>query len=89
MSLKLSAVSVPGLRTWPALVARATVVAGGLIGREFGSRRARLLAAIGTATCRCCRGLSYGRRARLLARAGLALVVAGIGRTRAQDRRGP
>jgi hypothetical protein len=34
-------------------------------------------------------GLSYGRHARPLARAGLALVVAGIGRTRAQDRRGP
>jgi len=41
VSLKLSAVSVPELRVWPALVARATVVAGGLIGREFGSMRAR------------------------------------------------
>jgi hypothetical protein len=61
VSLKLSAVPVPGLWVWPALVARATVVAGGLIGREFGSRRAQLL----------------------------ALVVARIGRTRAQDRRGP
>jgi hypothetical protein len=89
VSLKLSAVPVPGLRVWPALVARATVVAGGLIGREFGSRRARLLVAIGTAACRCCRGLPYGRYARLLARAGLALVVAGTGRTRAQNRRGP
>jgi len=78
VSLELSAVPVPGLG-----------VAGGLIGGEFGSRRARLLAAIGTATCRCCRGLSDGRHARLLARAGLALVVARIGRTRAQDRRGP
>jgi hypothetical protein len=48
-----------------------------------------LLATIGTATCRCCRGLSYGRPSRLLVRAGLALVVARIGRTRAQGRRGP
>ena len=77
------------MRVWPALVARATVVAGGLVGRESGSRRAQLLVAIGTATRRCCRSLSYGRHARLLARAGLSLVVARIGRTRAQNRRGP
>jgi hypothetical protein len=89
VSFKPSGVPVPGLRVWSALVARATVAPGGLIGREFGSRRARLLATIGTATRRCCRGLSYGRPGRLPAPAGLALVVARIGRTRAQDRRGP
>jgi len=37
-------------------VAWATVLAGGLIARELGGKRAQLLAAIGTATCRCCRG---------------------------------
>jgi Dolichyl-phosphate-mannose-protein mannosyltransferase len=51
VSLKLFGVSLPGLRVWPALAAWATVVAGGLIAREFcGGRRAQLLAAIGTAT---------------------------------------
>ena len=89
MSIQLSAVPVPGLRVRAALVARATVVAGGLIGREFGGRRARLLEAIGLRDMPVLPGLSYGRQARPLARAGLALVVARIGRTRAQDRRGP
>src|ERR1035438_9973344 len=51
VSLKLFGVSLPGLRVWPALVAWATVVVGGLIAREFGGgKRAQLLAAIGTAT---------------------------------------
>src|SRR6516165_2298068 len=50
--------------------ARVAGVAGGLIGREFGSRRARLLAAIGTATCRCCRVcLTAGTPARWRGRA--------------------
>jgi hypothetical protein len=51
VSLKLFGMSLPGLRVWPALAAWATVVAGGLIAREFGGgKRAQLLAAIGTAT---------------------------------------
>jgi hypothetical protein len=89
VSFKPSGVPVPGLRVWSALVARTTGAPGVLIGREFGSRRAQLLAAIGTATLPVLPGLSYGRHGRLPAPAGLALVVARIGRTRAQDRRGP
>src|SRR5580693_2869489 len=51
VSLKLFGVSLPGLRVWPALAAWATVVAGGLITREFGGgKRAQLLAGTGTAT---------------------------------------
>jgi hypothetical protein len=59
VSLKLFGVSLPGLRLWPALAAWATVVAGGLIAREFGGgKRAQLLAAIGTATS-CWRGRAW------------------------------
>jgi len=51
VSLKLFGVSLPGLRVWPALAAWATVVVAGLTAREFGgTRRAQLLAAVGTAT---------------------------------------
>src|SRR5215469_16436245 len=51
VSLKLFGVSLAGLRLWPALVAWATVVVGGLLAREFGGgKRAQLLAAVSTAT---------------------------------------
>ena len=51
VSLKLFGISLPGLRLWPALAAGATVVVSGLTARELGgSRRAQLLAAIGTGT---------------------------------------
>jgi hypothetical protein len=46
VSLKLFGVSLPGLRVWPSLAAWATVVVGGLTAREFGGRRAQLLAAV-------------------------------------------
>ena len=80
-----SARSLPGLRVWPALAAWATVVAGGLIAREFGGgRRAQLLAAIGAATMPVLLGAAHVANTtacELLAWAGLALVVARIGRT--------
>jgi 4-amino-4-deoxy-L-arabinose transferase-like glycosyltransferase len=85
VSLKLFGVSLPGLRVWPALVAWATVVVGGLIAREFGGgKRAQLLAAIGTATMPVLLGAAHVANTtayELLAWAGLALVVARIGRT--------
>ncbi len=85
VSLKLFGVSLPGLRVWPALAAWATVVAGGLIAREFGGgKRAQLLAAIGTATMPVLLGAAHIANTtayELLAWAGLALVVARIGRT--------
>ncbi|HME66006.1 MAG TPA: glycosyltransferase family 39 protein [Streptosporangiaceae bacterium] len=85
VSLKLFGVSLPGLRVWPALAAWATVVVGGLIAREFGGgKRAQLLAAIGTATMPVLLGAAHVADTtayELLAWAGLALVVARIGRT--------
>jgi 4-amino-4-deoxy-L-arabinose transferase-like glycosyltransferase len=85
VSLKLFGVSLPGLRVWPALAVWATVVAGGLTAREFGGgRRAQLLAAIGTATMPAVLGSGHildTTAFDILAWAGLALVVARIGRT--------
>ena len=85
VSLKLFGVSLSGLRVWPALAAGATVVAGGLIAREFGgARRAQLLAAVGTATMPVLLGAAHVANTTayaLLAWAGLALVVVRIGRT--------
>jgi hypothetical protein len=85
VSLHLFGVSLPGLRVWPALAAWATVVVAGLTAREFGgTRRAQLLAAAGTATAPMLLGsarLANTTAYELLAWAGLALVVARIGRT--------
>ena len=85
VSLKLFGVSLPGLRMWPALAAWATVVVGALTAREFGGgKRAQLLAAIGTATMPVLLGAAHFANTtayELLAWAGLALVVARIGRT--------
>jgi Dolichyl-phosphate-mannose-protein mannosyltransferase len=83
VSLKLFGVSLPGLRVWSALAAWATVVVAGLTAREFGgTRRAQLLAAVGPIPML----LSIDHLANttpyaMLAWAGLALVVARIGRT--------
>jgi Dolichyl-phosphate-mannose-protein mannosyltransferase len=83
VSLHLFGVSLPGLRVWPALAAWATVVVAGLTAREFGgTRRAQLLAAVGPipmllVTDHLANTTPYA----LLAWAGLALVVARIGRT--------
>jgi Dolichyl-phosphate-mannose-protein mannosyltransferase len=85
VSLKLFGVSLPGLRLWPALAAWATVVVGGLTAREFGGgRRAQLLAAVGAATMPVLLGAAHVANTtayELLAWAGLALVVARVGRT--------
>lgn len=85
VSLKLFGVSLLGLRMWPALAAWATVVIAGLAAREFGGgRRAQLLAAVATATMPAVLGADhlFGPTAfDMLAWAGLALVVARIGRT--------
>src|SRR5580692_4705437 len=85
VSLKLFGVSLPGLRLWAAFGAWATVVVGGLTAREFGGgRRAQLLAAIGTATMPVLLGAAHIANTtsyELLAWAGLALIVARIGRT--------
>jgi hypothetical protein len=85
VSLKLFGVSLPGLRVWPALAAWATVVVGALTAREFGGgKRAQLLAAIGAATMPVLLGAAHFANTtayELLAWAGLALVVARIGRT--------
>ncbi len=85
VSLKLFGVSLPGLRVWPALAAWATVVVAGLTAREFGGgRRAQLLAAIAVATMPVLLGADHlaGPTAfDVLAWAGLALIVARIGRT--------
>ena len=85
VSLKLFGVSLPGLRLWPALAAWATVLVAGLTAREFGGgRRAQLLAAIGTATMPALLAIDHlaGPTAfDVLAWAGLAFVVARIGRT--------
>ncbi len=81
----LAWVSLTGLRVWPALAAWATVVAGGLTAREFGGGpRAQLLAAIGAATMPPLLGGAHVANTsayELAAWAGLALVVARIGRT--------
>ncbi len=85
VSLSLFGVSLPGLRVWPALAAWVTVVVSGLTAREFGGgRRAQLLAAAGTGTMPVLLGAAHVANTtayELLAWAGLALVVARIGRT--------
>lgn len=85
VSLSLFGISLPGLRVWPALAAWATVVVSGLIAREFGGgRRAQLLAAVGTATMPALLASAHVANTtayEVLAWAGLALVVARIGRT--------
>jgi 4-amino-4-deoxy-L-arabinose transferase-like glycosyltransferase len=85
VSLWLFGVSLPGLRVWPALAAWAAVVVSGLTAREFGGgRRAQLLAAVGTATMPVLLAAAHVANTtayELLAWAGLALIVARIGRT--------
>src|SRR5580700_8481602 len=85
LSLSLFGVSEVGLRLWPALAGWATVIVSGLTAREFGGgRRAQLLAAIGTASMPTLLAVDHlmGPTAfDMLAWAGLALVVAKIGRT--------
>src|SRR5580704_7673093 len=85
LSLSLFGVSEAGLRLWPALAGWATVIVSGLTAREFGGgRRAQLLAAIGTACMPALLAVDHlmGPTAfDMLAWAGLALVVAKIGRT--------
>jgi hypothetical protein len=85
VSLKLFGVSLPGLRVWPALAAWATVVVAALTAREFGgTRRAQLVAAVGTATMPMVLGSAHVANTtpyELLAWAGLALIVVRIGRT--------
>jgi 4-amino-4-deoxy-L-arabinose transferase-like glycosyltransferase len=85
VSLTLFGVSAPGLRVWPALAAWAVVVIGGLTAREFGGgRRAQLFAAMGVATMPAVWGAAHVANTTMyefLAWAGLALVVARIGRT--------
>jgi 4-amino-4-deoxy-L-arabinose transferase-like glycosyltransferase len=85
VTLKLFGVSLAGLRLWPALAAWATVVVAGLTAREFGGgRRAQLLAALATAmmpTLLAIDHLAGPTAFDVLAWAGLALIVARIGRT--------
>jgi len=85
VSLDLFGVSAPGLRVWPALAAGAMTVIGGLTAREFGGgRRAQLLAAIGVATMPAVWGAAHVANTtayEFVAWAGLAFVVARIGRT--------
>jgi hypothetical protein len=85
VSLDLFGVSTVGLRIWPALAAFATVVVGGLTAREFGGgRRAQLIAAFGAATSPVLWAAAHVANTTpymVLATAGLALVVARIGRT--------
>jgi hypothetical protein len=85
LSLSLFGVSEVGLRLWPALAGWATVLVCGLTAREFGGgRRAQLLAAIGAASMPTLLAVDHlmGPTAfDMLAWAGLALVVARIGRT--------
>lgn len=93
VSLKLFGVSLAGLRLWPALAAWATVLVAGLTAREFGGgRRAQLLAAIATATMPALLAIDHlaGPTAfDVLAWAGLAFVVARIGRVPGPGARGP
>ena len=85
VSLWLFGVSLPGLHLWPALAAWATVVIAGLTAREFGGgRRAQLLAAVAIATMPALLAIDHltGPTAfDVLAWAGLAFIVARIGRT--------
>ena len=85
LSLSVFGPWLPGLRLWPALAAGTTVVVGGLTAREFGGgRRAQLLAAIATATTPAVLGSGHVANTTPLmitAWAGLALIVARIGRT--------
>jgi len=85
VSLWLFGVSLPGLHLWPALAAWATVVIAGLTAREFGGgRRAQLLAAVAIATMPALLAIDhlFGPTAfDMLAWAGLAFIVARIGRT--------
>ena len=85
VSLSLFGMSLPGLHVWPALAAWATVVVSGLTAREFGGgRRAQLLAAVGTATMPALLASAHVANTtayEVLAWAGLALIVARIGRT--------
>ena len=85
LSLNLFGLWLPGLRLWPALAAGTTVVVGGLTAREFGGgRRAQLLAAIATGTTPVVLGSGHIANTSALvitAWAGLALIVARIGRT--------
>jgi 4-amino-4-deoxy-L-arabinose transferase-like glycosyltransferase len=85
VSLSLFGVSAPGLRLWSALASGTTVVIGGLTAREFGGgRSAQLLAAVAVATMPALLGSGYVANATsymILACAGLALIVARIGRT--------
>jgi 4-amino-4-deoxy-L-arabinose transferase-like glycosyltransferase len=85
ITLDLFGVSLPGLRLWPALAGWATVVIGGLTARELGgTRRAQLIAAIGTATMPVLLAVDHltGPTAfDILAWSGLALIVIHIGRT--------
>jgi 4-amino-4-deoxy-L-arabinose transferase-like glycosyltransferase len=85
VSLSLFGVSLPGLHLWPALAAWATVVLAGLTAREFGGgRRAQLLAAVAAATMPTLLAIDhlFGPTAfDVLAWAGLAFIVARIGRT--------
>jgi 4-amino-4-deoxy-L-arabinose transferase-like glycosyltransferase len=85
ISLALFGVSLPGLHLWTALAAWATVVVAGLTAREFGGgRRAQLLAAFATAAMPAFLAIDhlFGPTAfDVLAWAGLAFVVARIGRT--------
>jgi hypothetical protein len=85
LSIALFGVSASGLRLWPALAALGAVVVGGLTAREFGGgRRPQLLAAIGTATMPVLLAAAHVANTtayEFLAWAGMALVVAKIGRT--------
>ena len=85
VSLALFDVSLPGLRLWPALAAWAIVVVAGLTARELGGgRRAQLLAAVATATMPALWAITHVANTTpylVLAWAGLALIVARIGRT--------
>jgi hypothetical protein len=84
-SLSLFGVWLPGLRLWAALAVAATVVIAGLLARELGGRRnAQVLAALATATMPAVLstgGLFETTTLDIMFWAGLALVVARVGRT--------
>ena len=85
VSASLFGVSLPGLRLWAALASAGTVLAGGLIAREFGGgRHAQLLAATATATMPVLLGGGHVANTSplmILGCAGLGLVAARLGRT--------
>jgi hypothetical protein len=85
LSLELFGVSLTGLRLWSALAAGATTILGGLLAREFGGgRTAQLIGALGVAISPAVLGADHLLETTsfdLLAWAGLALLVARIGRT--------